>query len=60
MLYPLSYEGGDSKGSRLDSSLDRLRRANSAVAKGPQAANVLDTTDQTDLFHTMARAMGLE
>ena len=27
MLYPLSYEGGDSKGSRLDSSLDRLDHA---------------------------------
>jgi alkaline phosphatase len=30
------------------------------VAQGPQAANVLGTTDQTDLFHTMARALGLE
>jgi alkaline phosphatase len=30
------------------------------VAQGPQAANVLGTTDQTELFHTMARAMGVE
>jgi alkaline phosphatase len=30
------------------------------AAQGPQAANVLGITDQTDLFHTMARALGLE
>ena len=46
MLYPLSYEGGDSKGSRLDSSLDRLDLTRNCTV--------------SDLFHTMARAMGLE
>ena len=56
MLYPLSYEGGDSKGSRLDSSLDRLRRDCTSARK----RRTCWTTDQTDLFHTMARAMGLE
>jgi alkaline phosphatase len=30
------------------------------AAAGPQAANVLGITDQTDLFHTMARALGVE
>lgn len=30
------------------------------VAQGPQAANVVGVTDQTDLFHTIARALGLE
>jgi alkaline phosphatase len=30
------------------------------AAQGPQAAGVLGITDQTDLFHTMARALGLE
>ncbi len=30
------------------------------AAQGPQAANVVGITDQTDLFHTMARALGLE
>jgi alkaline phosphatase len=30
------------------------------AAQGPQAANVLGVTDQTELFHTMARALGLE
>ena len=30
------------------------------AAQGPQAANVLGITNQTDLFHTMARALGLE
>ncbi|MFC0004849.1 alkaline phosphatase [Micromonospora siamensis] len=30
------------------------------AAGGPQAANVLGVTDQTDLFHTMGRALGLE
>ena len=29
------------------------------TAQGPQAANVVGVTDQTDLFHTMARALGL-
>jgi alkaline phosphatase len=29
------------------------------AAQGPQAANVAGVTDQTDLFHTMARALGL-
>jgi alkaline phosphatase len=29
------------------------------VASGPQAANVLGTTNQTDLFFTMKRALGL-
>jgi alkaline phosphatase/streptomycin-6-phosphatase len=30
------------------------------VAQGPQGANVTGVTNQTDLFHTMARALGLE
>ena len=29
------------------------------AAQGPQAANVVGVTDQTDLFATMARAVGL-
>jgi alkaline phosphatase len=29
------------------------------AAQGPQAANVAGVTDQTDLFHTMARVLGL-
>ena len=29
------------------------------AAQGPQAANVLGITNQTDLFHTMARALGV-
>ena len=29
------------------------------AAQGPQAANVVGVSDQTDLFHTMARALGL-
>jgi alkaline phosphatase len=30
------------------------------AAQGPQSANVVGITNQTDLFHTMARALGLE
>jgi alkaline phosphatase len=30
------------------------------AAQGPQAANVVGITNQTDLFHTVARALGLE
>jgi alkaline phosphatase len=30
------------------------------AAQGPQAANVVGITDQTELFHTMARALGIE
>jgi alkaline phosphatase/streptomycin-6-phosphatase len=30
------------------------------AAEGPQAARVVGVTDQADLFHTMARALGLE
>lgn len=30
------------------------------AAQGPQAANVVGVTDQTDLFHTIARALGIE
>jgi len=30
------------------------------AAQGPQAANVVGVTNQTDLFHTMARALDLE
>ncbi len=30
------------------------------AAQGPQAANVTGITNQTDLFHTLARALGLE
>src|SRR6185295_7244444 len=30
------------------------------AARGPQAANVVGISNQTDLFHTFARALGLE
>jgi alkaline phosphatase len=30
------------------------------AAQGPQGANVVGITNQTDLFHTIARALGLE
>ena len=30
------------------------------AAQGPQAASVVGVTNQTDLFHTIARALGLE
>ena len=30
------------------------------AAEGPGASNVLGITDQTDLFHTMSRTLGLE
>lgn len=30
------------------------------AAQGPQAANIVGLTNQTDLFHTMARALGVE
>jgi alkaline phosphatase len=30
------------------------------AAQGPQAFNVVGVTQQTDLFHTMARALGFE
>ncbi|HEY7289752.1 MAG TPA: alkaline phosphatase [Vicinamibacterales bacterium] len=30
------------------------------AAQGPQAASVVGVTNQTDLFHTMARALGIE
>jgi alkaline phosphatase len=30
------------------------------AAQGPQAANVVGITNQTDLYHTMARALGVE
>ena len=30
------------------------------AAQGPQAANVVGVTNQTGLFHTMARALGFE
>ncbi|MEP7310810.1 MAG: alkaline phosphatase [Acidobacteriota bacterium] len=30
------------------------------AAQGPQAVNVLGITNQTDLFHTLSRALGLE
>ena len=29
-------------------------------AQGPQAANVVGITDQTELYHTVARALGIE
>ena len=31
-----------------------------ALPHGPQAADVLGVTDQTDLFYTLARAIGVE
>ena len=30
------------------------------AAQGPQASDVVGVTNQTDLFHTMARALGLD
>jgi alkaline phosphatase len=30
------------------------------AAQGPQGASIVGVTNQTDLFHTMARALGLE
>jgi alkaline phosphatase len=30
------------------------------AAQGPQATNVVGVTDQTDLFHTMSRALGVD
>ena len=30
------------------------------AAQGPQGASVVGVTNQTDLFHTIARALGLE
>jgi alkaline phosphatase len=30
------------------------------VAQGPRARDVAGVTNQTDLFHTIARALGLE
>jgi alkaline phosphatase len=30
------------------------------AAQGPPAANVVGITDQADLYHTMARALGVE
>ena len=30
------------------------------AAQGPQAANVVGVIDQTDLFHVMARAIGVD
>ena len=30
------------------------------AAEGPQAANIVGLSNQTDLFHTMARALGIE
>jgi len=30
------------------------------AAQGPQAANVVGVLNQTDLFHIMARALGIE
>jgi alkaline phosphatase/streptomycin-6-phosphatase len=43
-------------GTSQDHTGSQLRIA----AQGPQAANVVGVTDQTDLFHNMARALGLE
>jgi alkaline phosphatase len=30
------------------------------AAQGPQAANVVGITNQTDLFHTVGRALGVD
>lgn len=43
-------------GTSQDHTGSQLRIA----AQGPQAANVVGVTDQTELFHTFARALGLE
>ncbi|PIJ51458.1 alkaline phosphatase [Erwinia sp. OLTSP20] len=50
----LSY--GNAEGDSMEHTGTQLRIA----AYGPQAANVVGLTDQTDLFYTLQRAMGLE
>jgi alkaline phosphatase/streptomycin-6-phosphatase len=54
-LMTVSY-GTRPHGQSQDHTGAELRIA----AQGPQAANVVGVTNQTDLFHTMAIALGLE
>ena len=48
--------GTEAHGASQDHTGSEVR----IVAQGPQAASVVGTTNQTDLFHTIARALGLE
>jgi alkaline phosphatase len=48
--------GTRARGQSFDHTGSQVRIA----AQGPQAASVVGITNQTDLFHTMARALGLE
>lgn len=50
----ISY--GNSEGDSMEHTGTQLRIA----AYGPQAANVVGLTDQTDLFYTLHRAMGMK
>jgi len=54
-LMTINY-GTRAHGTSQDHTGSEVRLA----AQGPQAANVLGVTNQTDLFHTVARALGLE
>jgi alkaline phosphatase len=54
----LSYATVANGSSR--SSQDHTGTEVRLAAQGPQAARVLGVTNQTDLFHTMAAALGLE
>jgi alkaline phosphatase len=49
------HEGVMREGEAVDS-----KHAVRYAAQGPQAANVVGITNQTDLFHTFARALGLK
>ncbi|MFQ5665858.1 MAG: alkaline phosphatase [Candidatus Binatia bacterium] len=50
------YYATNAAGQRQHHTGSQVRIA----AQGPQAANVVGLSDQTDLFHVMARALGLE
>ena len=54
-----NYQHGANGRLRLD-TLPLTGAEVRIAAQGPQAANVVGVTNQTDLFHTMARALGLE
>ena len=53
---PMMINDATSTGSSQSHTGTEVRIA----AQGPQAANVLGITDQTDLFHTLGRALGVE
>ena len=50
------HYGTRAHGEQQDHTGTQVRVA----AQGPQSARVAGVTDQTDLFHTMARALGIE